>query len=701
MKKAKKIIASLIVFVFILQQTSFAQLSTQLNIGKYLNAMPSPAVDIFRPIHMRYFFYEPSSNQFKMLLDKGNQFDGNNVGAPLVGAPDSINDRAGTRPAPTSELEESAKTLLKYFLIGVTLPNDKFWVNLRPDASDQIIDPELAKTDVGKILLEADLQLKKDTARFTSPQTPEGKEYWDKLYKKVGELLGSDSIEIPTLTRPWIVPGEVIIRQTSNSAYVYKAGLKVMLEEDYLKRPQTVDQRPQTYNFTDPRLKELNKYSTELIKELILPKITQEVNTAKRYAQFRQVYYSLVLAQWFKKAYSGRERSRPFPTNFINRIDTQNLTGLTSKTSWSKETYFQEYQKSFKNGEYKLNETVSTLQGRVIRSYFSGGIVVETAVKNSDGLFGRSAQLPFVASLYGAPGFAGSAPSLELRPVTSPEQFREPVVSFSNSMRRYESGNAGHNSSKSASSPAPNDSVEKLSPSVVAKHLKVFFDQSRKEMATSLKHRAAVVVGCSDVDQMLRELRREIPEEVSQMEAIDLRRVKKNMPDIGLRIDQEQGDKKTMRVIPIIAPESEGDMASLLGYLRSRTLFEEDFWLRFVILVKDQKQYEELKRIMIKIQHSAYQFLIEGIGESGIFNLLETPAVSSGNDDFEIQVRSRTKAIPISGDFELKVTRRPGYDDFEIKAVPRSKDFELKVTPRAKVEPEFNDFELRVMPKWE
>ena len=52
---------------------------------------------------------------------------------------------------------------------------------------------------MGKIMLEADLQLKKDTAGLTSPQNPEGKEYWDKLYKRAGELFGTENITIHPL----------------------------------------------------------------------------------------------------------------------------------------------------------------------------------------------------------------------------------------------------------------------------------------------------------------------------------------------------------------------------------------------------------------------------------------------------------------------------------------------------------------------
>ncbi|HLD40914.1 MAG TPA: hypothetical protein VJA84_01920, partial [Candidatus Omnitrophota bacterium] len=135
------------------------------------------------------------------------------------------------------QVKDKADELMKYFHIGMSLPNDKFWVNLRPDAPEQIIDPELEKTDIGKIMLEADLNLKKYTSAWTSPQTKEGREYWDKLYKKAGELFGSENITIPTITRPWIVPGEIIVRESGSGAYIYKAALKVMLEEDYLKSP--------------------------------------------------------------------------------------------------------------------------------------------------------------------------------------------------------------------------------------------------------------------------------------------------------------------------------------------------------------------------------------------------------------------------------------------------------------------------------
>src|SRR3989339_1793807 len=273
----RKLISLTLTLSFGLQQTVFASTelsrsayTATLNLSNYLNSGASlTVIDRFRPINLRYFSYQPKTNDFQILLDKG---DYQEPSLHLRGA------------GGVDVLKREASILLDYFKIGLSLPNDKFWVNLRPDSQDEIIDEELAKTDLGKVMLEADLKLKQDTALFTSPQTPQGKEYWSKLYQKAGELFGTENITIPTLTRPWIVPGEIILRESndksSQGAYIYKANLKVMLEEDYL----TSSGGSRTAPTSDPRLKELNQYSTQLIRELILPKLTQEINTSKDYA---------------------------------------------------------------------------------------------------------------------------------------------------------------------------------------------------------------------------------------------------------------------------------------------------------------------------------------------------------------------------------------------------------------------------------
>src|SRR3989338_5433616 len=367
--KSKKLISLFISFCFILEQSAlptgrqvFAQ---SIDLSHYFanSAKPVFQSDKFFPLHLRYLGYDNLSQDFKLLLDQGDT------------KKEDLENK--------TYIEQETQELMKYFFIGLALPNEKFWVNLRPDSPDNILDPDLEKTDIGRIFLEADVQLKKDTAGFTSPQTPEGKAYWDKLYQKAGELFGTENITIPTLTRPWIVPNEIIIREAPDNAYIYKATLKVMLEEDYLKSPShKVTKSPanlEQYSFKDVRLQELNEYSTQLI----IPKLTYQVNTSKRYAPLRQVYYSLILAQWFKDNYRDGSFKKNLtlkePSLHLKLIDSRDLTNLTAKEPYDKQTYFKQYQKSFWDGEYNLTEPVYAHAGQSIRRYMSGGMLLEKA----------------------------------------------------------------------------------------------------------------------------------------------------------------------------------------------------------------------------------------------------------------------------------------------------------------------------------
>lgn len=336
------------------QQSVFASIGpAELNVAGFLPlaACTRPA-DKFRPLHLRSISYDLRDERFSLLLDKGDN-----------------------RSLKKQEIEAEARNLLDYFFVGISLPDDAFWVNLRPDSPHDIIDPLLGKTGFGRILLEADLQLKKDTARATDPRTPEGREYWDKLYHKAAELYGTQDMVIPTLTRPWIVPDEIVISESGDSAYIYKATLKVMLEQDRLTGDGA-------YSFTDPREKELNEYSSRLIRETIIPKLTREINAARRYAPLRQVYYSLILARCFKASHGGLPvKGREADGRF--------------RVSYSVAEYYNAYKESFFKGEYRIKAPLSTVHGQELRSYTSGGISFVDGGTSSTMLRGRiTARLP-------------------------------------------------------------------------------------------------------------------------------------------------------------------------------------------------------------------------------------------------------------------------------------------------------------------
>jgi hypothetical protein len=395
MKFSGKILSLFLSFLLFLSQTGFAQVAaTELNLSSHFASLGSSFTqDKLRLPHLRYFSYDNTSNNIQFLLDKGD-----------------IKNLKG------QELETSGEKLLKYFLIGITLPDEDFWVNLRPDSEENIIPETLARTDIGRTFLETDVQLKKDTASLTSPNSAQGKLYWDKLYQKAEQIYGTQNINIPTLTRPWIVPGEIIIRENKEGgAYIYKATLKVMLEQDYLKDSAV-------YNFEDSRAKELNEYSSQLIRDLILPELTKKVNNGKDYAALRQVYYSLILARWFKSRFYVKGG---LYASYINKAD---LNGLTSQENWSKNTYFKQYQDSFKNGEYNLQSRINASSGPSLRSYFSGGIKFGQGMNIISQARGEN---PLIAGFTGtgsSPVFLAAAAKNGLVPFSGTASINNPIA---------------------------------------------------------------------------------------------------------------------------------------------------------------------------------------------------------------------------------------------------------------------------------
>ena len=64
---------------------------------------------------------------------------------------------------------ETARQSSDAFFTWLALPPQSFWVNLNPSQPDRIIDPQLARTDVGRVLLDADMALKRSAVNLTRP----------------------------------------------------------------------------------------------------------------------------------------------------------------------------------------------------------------------------------------------------------------------------------------------------------------------------------------------------------------------------------------------------------------------------------------------------------------------------------------------------------------------------------------------------
>lgn len=236
--------------------------------------------------------------------------------------------------------KQEASKLVRYFLAGLTTKNDDIWVNLSPYEKNRITSDVLANTDLGKDLLEQDYILKQLSASLTFPETETGKAYW------ANDLASSD------LSKIWISPDVSTVYEKENTVLITEATLKVDTQAD----SASVD-------------------STALLT--LLPSVTREVNEGKNFANLRQIYHSLILADWFK--------SKLKDTFFKHYIDHGKTDGIDINDPMMKDKIWNQYYEAFKKGAYdyiKKEKDIDT--GRIQKKkYFSGGYINEINTQSS------------------------------------------------------------------------------------------------------------------------------------------------------------------------------------------------------------------------------------------------------------------------------------------------------------------------------
>src|SRR5208282_2011309 len=99
-----------------------------------------------------------------------------------------------------------------------------------------------------------------------------------------------------TFNKVWIVPEKAVVYENTKvgTAYVVESKLKVMLEQDYLSLEKHEGIQSMSKN-------NINAVGSQIVREVVIPELTKEVNEDKNFSQLRQVYNSLILATWYKK----------------------------------------------------------------------------------------------------------------------------------------------------------------------------------------------------------------------------------------------------------------------------------------------------------------------------------------------------------------------------------------------------------------
>lgn len=283
------------------------------------------------------------------------------------------------------DLEEAETLSLLWFLIGLSLPDDNFWVNLNPWESDRIIDEDVGRTDVGRIMLEADFQMKKDFCKYQNPcESDIGEEYWSLLEGKreelvkncmnmyPGEIEDINNVLFAATTRHWIVPDMITAYGDDDEFYIADATLTIYSEPVFEHSTfEIVNQDSISEDCSEclsEATKEYGRYAKELEEEMILPLVVEEVNTDSKYSNLRQVYASLALAQWYKSHYSFGDHL------FSDLIDSENLENLESMVAWSPEEIWTEYVKSYKEGEFHCEKEYEEGNYIITEIYSAGGV---------------------------------------------------------------------------------------------------------------------------------------------------------------------------------------------------------------------------------------------------------------------------------------------------------------------------------------
>ncbi|MEU9984719.1 hypothetical protein [Streptomyces sp. NPDC050856] len=232
--------------------------------------------------------------------------------------------------------EAKAELVSDAFFTWLALTPDKFWVNLNPDTPDKIMDARFGKTDAGRVLLEADLEMKRD---YADAMNPTKREEADRFWKSMPR----DSRGVPCWfqVRNWIEPTTAVVREQDGGLYILDAPLKV--KSEYLK----IDNMPPgayLCDFDETR----KKWAERQVNTLIIPEVEKRINSDPKYADLRRVYKSRVAAEWI------RQQDAKKPTDYRKVINSNDVTRWPLRgenKDWTRESTYQAYLKSLKDGE--------------------------------------------------------------------------------------------------------------------------------------------------------------------------------------------------------------------------------------------------------------------------------------------------------------------------------------------------------------
>ena len=167
--------------------------------------------------------------------------------------------------------------------------------------------------------MEFDYRLKRLSASLLHPDTETGRAFWQEVLGRSKERGLNDSTPLAAFQRVWIVPDKAVVYEGTREsierfkrgdpepnevsaheqpcAFVVEQHLKAMTERQYLAGRGQGEPSDEIALICD-----------QIFRENVLPIVEKEVNEGENFAEFRQIYYSLILATWFKKKYRDHSK---------------------------------------------------------------------------------------------------------------------------------------------------------------------------------------------------------------------------------------------------------------------------------------------------------------------------------------------------------------------------------------------------------
>ncbi|MCA9404093.1 MAG: hypothetical protein KC897_09950, partial [Candidatus Omnitrophica bacterium] len=265
-------------------------------------------------------------------------------------------------------LQEESLRLIKYFLASLTLPEEDLWVNLSPDEADRIIPSALSKTLLGRDMLAQDYLLKQMTASLLYPEKDLGDRFWSTVRREARQRFGVTDIPVNTFHKVWIIPDTAAVYEDGANVYVVKSRLRVLMEEDYLALSENSSAQTVAPEKRTERSDEYGEVATQIVRDIILPRIEQEVNEGTHFAPLRQIYNALILSRWYKITLKESLLADLY-------VDQEKIVGVEGPDPDIKDKIYRQYIRAYKKGVFNLiREDYDDFSRQVIpRKYFSGG----------------------------------------------------------------------------------------------------------------------------------------------------------------------------------------------------------------------------------------------------------------------------------------------------------------------------------------